>query len=169
VNRSSLTAPAAATVGLLVVLVVLDRRLQATGGPGIIPFELAGPHRSEKILRAWGAGGQRTARQSLLLDFPFLLSYTVLNVRLTARAGASQSAGGAGTPKSLSRLVVAVQVAAGACDAIENAALLGVVAGGPHAKRLSSVARAAASAKFTGLMAGWVYGTVAVLGRRRPA
>lgn len=68
-------------------LAVLDRRMQASGGPGIIPFELAGPTRSEAILHAWGNEGRRAARASLMLDFPFLLAYTTLSSR-AARARA---------------------------------------------------------------------------------
>jgi hypothetical protein len=85
-DRDSLTGPAIATLALLVPLAVLDRRMQSAGGTGIIPFELAGPGRSDEILRAWGVDGQRSARASLLLDFPYLVAYTTLNVRLTRRA-----------------------------------------------------------------------------------
>ena len=91
VNRVSLIGPAAASAALLASLAMLDRRMQATGGPGIIPFELAGPERSPEILRVWGREGRRAARASLLLDFPFLVAYTTLNVRL--RASASEAAG----------------------------------------------------------------------------
>ena len=49
-TRRSLIWPAGTTAGLLVPLAILDRRMQATGGPGIIPFELAGPPRSKRIL-----------------------------------------------------------------------------------------------------------------------
>jgi hypothetical protein len=45
-----------------------------------IPFEVAGPKRGAEILRAWGVEGQRAPRASLLLDFPFLVAYSVLNV-----------------------------------------------------------------------------------------
>jgi hypothetical protein len=50
-------APTAATVGLFVPLAAIDRRLQATGGPGIIPFELAGAIGSDAILARWGEAG----------------------------------------------------------------------------------------------------------------
>jgi hypothetical protein len=134
----------------MVPLVLLDRRMQATGGPGIIPFELAGPERSVEILRRWGADGQRAARASLLLDFPYMVGYTTLHLRITRRLGATRPA---------RRAVAAIQIAAGACDAVENAALLGVVARNGDA-RLASLARRAARAKFAGLIVGWVYGGV---------
>src|SRR5690242_14102660 len=78
-------APAAATVGLLVPLAAIDRRLQATGGPGIIPFELAGSAGSDAILTRWGEAGRPWAVGSLVLDFPFLAAYTTLNLVLVER------------------------------------------------------------------------------------
>lgn len=101
VNPPSLIGPAAATVGLLLPLAVLDRRMQVTGGTGIIPFELAGPERSTEIVRVWGAEGRRGARASLLLDFPFLVAYRPLNVRLTGRARCVLTSQGAGTLKAI--------------------------------------------------------------------
>jgi hypothetical protein len=164
VERHSVLGPAAVTAALFVPLAVLDRRMQATGGPGIIPFELAGPKRSKVILARWGDEGRRAARASLVLDFPFLLAYTLLNVRLTARAASTLSDRAPRALASLEAVIRAVQIAAGACDAIENAALLGVLTRGGD-PRLSGVARSAARAKFAGLTAGWVYGAVAVLRR----
>lgn len=140
----------------MVPLVLLDRRMQATGGPGIIPFELAGPQRSAEILRRWGAEGQRAARASLLLDFPYLVAYTTLGVRLTLRVPRTRSL------HRLGPAVAAIQVAAGACDAIENTALLGVVARGGD-PRLASVARTAARAKFAGLSIGGLYAATGLL------
>jgi hypothetical protein len=142
--------------------------MQATGGTGIIAFELAGPDRSTEILRSWGAEGRRAARASLLLDFPYLVAYTVLNVRLTGRAGEALEAQGADSFRRLAPVVAAIQVAAGTCDAVENAALLGVVARGGDS-RLACVARTAARAKFAGLIVGWLFEAAAVGGRaRRP-
>jgi hypothetical protein len=165
-GRHSVLAPATATAALFVPLAVLDRRMQATGGPGIVPFELAGPGRGEAILARWGDDGRRAARASLVLDFPFLLAYTLLNVRLTRRASSTLSDRGARPLASLEPAIRAVQIGAGACDAIENAALLGVLARGGD-PRLSGIARGAARAKFAGLAAGWAYGAVAVLRRSR--
>jgi hypothetical protein len=161
-NRPSLTGPAAATSVLGVPLLVLDRRMRAAGGTGIIPFELAGPERSGQILRAWGADGQRAARASLLLDFPYLVSYTTLDVRLTGRASAVYTSRGGDLLPAIAPLVKGVQIAAGVCDAVENAALLGVVARGGDA-RLASIARTAARAKFAGLIAGWIYDGAALV------
>jgi hypothetical protein len=158
---SSLSRPVTATAALLIPLAMLDRRMQRAGGPGIIPFELAGPGRSEQILEAWGPDGRQAAQASLRLDFPFLVAYTALGVRLTGRAGDSLAARRPALAAA-ARPVAGIQVAAGACDAVENAALLGVVARGGDA-RLAALARRAACAKFAGLIVGWLYGAAAVL------
>jgi hypothetical protein len=61
---------------LLAVLALLDRELQSTGGPGIIPFEVAGStDRAREILSQWGEDGQDAARLSVWLDFPYLVAY----------------------------------------------------------------------------------------------
>jgi hypothetical protein len=165
---SRLIAPAAATAGLAVPLVVLDRRMQATGGPGIIPFELAGPKRSAEILERWGADGRRAARASLLLDFPYLVAYTWLNVVLTGRARDALPGEGATALRRAAPLALSLLVVAGACDAIENAALLRVIARGGDARQ-AEIAQAAARAKFAGLAVGWLYGVAAIRARRRAA
>jgi hypothetical protein len=136
--------------------------MQATGGPGIIPFELAGPQGSPEILRRWGAEGQRAARASLVLDFPYLVAYTTLGVRLTGRAAGVLQARSTRLAR-LGPMVAAIQVAAGACDALENVALLGVVARGGDAQ-LATIARNSALAKFAGLVLGWVFGGAALVG-----
>jgi len=165
-KHSSLTGPLAAVAGLFVPLAALDRRMQRAGGPGIVAFELAGPERGPRILERWGEDGQRAARASLVLDFPFLVSYTALGVRLTERAGGVFARRGPRVLAGLAPAVSAVQVAAGACDAIENSALLGVVARGGD-ERLSTVAAAAARTKFAGLTVGWLYGALALIQRLR--
>jgi hypothetical protein len=166
VTRDSLTVPLAATAGLLLPLAILDRRMSATGGTGIIPFELAGPDRSAQILSAWGVEGRRAATASLLLDFPFLVAYTILNVRLTLRASNVLSARGVRALGAAGPVLAAVQVAAGVCDGVENAALLVVVARGGDA-RMSGLARRAARMKFAGLCAGWLYDAAGAAARAR--
>jgi hypothetical protein len=68
-----------ATVAFVVytaVMLLVERRMRATGGPGIIPFELAGSAaRAEDIMTRWGSDGQRAARLSLWLDFGYMATY----------------------------------------------------------------------------------------------
>ena len=147
--RSSL----AATLATAVPMLELERRMKRAGGVGIIPLELAGtPERAQRILERWGDDGLRWARWSLVLDYPFLAAYTSFNV-------AAHRALGSG------RAMVAAQVAAGACDAVENAALLGYVT--RRDERLPAVARAFASVKFALLGLGWVTAIRAVARRAR--
>ena len=58
-------AATGAFVGYTAIMSVLERRMRATGGPGIIPFELAGSaFRAEQIMAQWGRAGERAARVS---------------------------------------------------------------------------------------------------------
>jgi hypothetical protein len=88
------TAEGSPPVGcaLFLLLVVVDRQIQESGGPGIVPFELAGStSRTTEILGEWGQSGKDAARLSLWLDFPYLIAYgaffslAVLAVRDAAR------------------------------------------------------------------------------------
>jgi len=65
-----------ATLALLLAMSPADNRMKDTGGPGIVPFELSGgPQRADEILVEWGEDGQDAARESLWIDFGFLLAY----------------------------------------------------------------------------------------------
>jgi hypothetical protein len=148
-----------ATAGLLVPLLACERRMRRTGGPGIIPFELAGTQEhARRITGTWGAGGRSAARLSLALDFPFLVSYTGLNLVASGAASDALRRRGAARLADAGEAVAVAQLAAGACDACENTALLGVLAG--HDERLPAVARAFARAKFALLRLGWAYGAL---------
>jgi hypothetical protein len=71
-----LIATAIASVVLLLAMSPADSRMQDTGGPGIVPFELTGGQdRADEILAEWGEEGQDAARESLWIDFGFLLAY----------------------------------------------------------------------------------------------
>lgn len=125
----------ASALALFAALWVIDLQISSTEGPGILALEVAGsPSRAGVILSEWGADGIRWARISLLLDFPFLLAYatflaatcTALTARLAPNAlrDAGSSAG------SLARIAPGMGWAAllaGACDVIENIALLRVI------------------------------------------
>jgi hypothetical protein len=75
-----------ATVLLLLAMSPADNRMKDTGGPGIVPFELTGgQQRADEILAEWGEDGQAAARESLWIDFGFLLAYgTFLTLALRA-------------------------------------------------------------------------------------
>ena len=163
-TRGRLGAFGAAQTVLFLPLAALDRRMMRTGGPGIIPFELAGTtEHSRKILDTWGEEGRSAARRSLLLDYPFLVAYSGFNLACSAAASDALRSNGASALARAGRSVGAMQVAAGACDAAENTALLGVLAG--HDERLPGMARAFASAKFALLAVGWSYAALGLASR----
>jgi hypothetical protein len=59
-----------------IVLLVLDQRLEATGGPSILGLEFAGSRgRATQIMAEWEDHGRDLARLSLWIDFGFMLSY----------------------------------------------------------------------------------------------
>ncbi len=155
-RRRALWALGSATLAIGVPLLALEREMKRAGGPGIIPFELAGtPQRAERIMRRWGKAGQAAARRSLILDYPFLATYSAL------QAFGCNAASDAMRTRDMLTLAAAgpplawAQLAAGGFDAAENAALLAVLAG--CGGRLPALARACANAKFVLLGAGWTY------------
>lgn len=128
-----------AFVAYTAVMLVLERRMRQAGGPGIIPFELAGnASRAEAIMARWGSDGQRAARLSMWLDFGYMTTYGSLLALLVERARRRR-----GHPAGLPAIVI-VAVAG---DAIEGISLLKVLDGtrvGVYSRR----ARTAALIKF---------------------
>ena len=112
-------AAAGAFVGYTAVMGILERRMRATGGPGIIPFELAGSgFRAEQIMAQWGRDGERAARISTWLDFGYMTTYGTLVALLIERARRRR-----GHPRALT----AVAMVAVAGDAVEGVSLLKVL------------------------------------------
>ncbi|WP_431232914.1 hypothetical protein ACQ856_26745 [Mycolicibacterium psychrotolerans] len=119
VREHRIAVATAGYVGYSAVMLRFDRQMQATGGPGIIPFELAGSAaKAEGIMARWGADGMRAARRSMWLDFGYMTSYGILLALLIDRRRRRR-----GHPAWLPAL------AAGAVagDAIEGVALLRVL------------------------------------------
>jgi hypothetical protein len=119
VRRNPIAAAAVGYVAYSAVMLRLDRQMQATGGPGIIPFELAGTAtKAEAIMAQWGEAGQRAARQSMWLDFGYMTSYGILLGLLIDRRRRRR-----GHPAWLPALAAA----AVAGDAVEGVALIRVL------------------------------------------
>lgn len=85
-RRRGLIVSGVATVLLLLAMSPAENRMTDTGGPGMIPFEVTGgQERADEILAEWGEKGQDAARESLWIDFGFLLAYgTLLTLALRA-------------------------------------------------------------------------------------
>ncbi|WIM86334.1 hypothetical protein PT015_15630 [Candidatus Mycobacterium wuenschmannii] len=135
-------AATGAFVGYTAVMVALENRMRATGGPGIIAFELAGSgFRAEQIMAQWGPDGERAARASIWLDFGYMTTYGVLTALLVERARSRR-----GHPRALTS-AAAIAVAG---DAVEGVSLIRVLNRDrvdTHARR----ARGAALIKFAAL------------------
>ena len=86
---------AVASVLLLLAMAPAEERMKDTGGPGMVPFELTGGEdRADEILAEWGEEGQDAARESLWIDFGFLLAYgTFLTLALAATRDLARESG----------------------------------------------------------------------------
>jgi hypothetical protein len=170
-RRWGLIASALATVALLLAMAPADERMQDTGGPGIVPFELTGgENRADEILAEWGDQGQDAARESLWIDFGFLLAYGTF---LTLALGAARDLA---LQRDWRLLVAAGRVAVyfgafgAAFDALENVCLLLTLDGAGSAFPL--LATIFASCKFAFLAAAIAYllaGLAMRLRRSEPA
>lgn len=129
-RRRGLIATGIATVALLLAMSPADNRMKDTGGPGIVPFELAGgQHQADEILAEWGEKGQNAARESLWIDFGFLLAYgTFLTLALRA---VRDMAGERGWRRltAVGGVVVWFGAIGAGCDALENVCLLLTLSG----------------------------------------
>jgi hypothetical protein len=159
-----LIATAIASLLLLLAMSPADERMQDTGGPGIVPFELTGgEERADEVLAEWGKKGKDAARESLWIDFGFLLAYgTFLTLALAATRDLARE-------RNWKRLTVigAVAVSFGALgaafDALENVCLLLTLDGAGAAFPL--LATIFATCKFILLAAAIAY-LLAGLGMR---
>lgn len=155
-RRRVLWLLAIAALAQLRVFLAFESQMKRAGGPGIIPFELAGStETSRQIVAAWGAQGRSAARKSLLVDFVFPPTYAALQALAcdaTAPGFANRGRGelaAAGTP------IAWAQLAAAVFDYVENSALLLVLAG--LDRRAPRVARRAALVKFALISLGQGY------------
>lgn len=169
-RRRAVGLLAVATTAQLRVFLVFEREMKRTGGPGIIPFELAGStERVREILGVWGARGRRAARSSLLLDYVFPPTYASLQALACSGTAVGFHTRGRRLAAPVATLIAWSQPAAAAFDYVENTALLLALAG--RDQTTPRVARSAALAKFAlitvgqgCILAGAIDGA---LGRRR--
>ncbi len=107
-----------ATLGLFVVLVIVDADIKDTGGPGIASFELEfTSDNARETLAQWGEEGRDSAKLSLWLDYAFLVAYgAFFSLAVVALCEAL------GWRRWL--FLATFPLIAAVCDAIENANLL---------------------------------------------
>lgn len=161
-------------VGLLVATFAVGAlalpALEDMGEVGIIEFELA--RTSEKASEYYGALGEKgrdAARESLYLDYPYLLLYGLFYAAACLVVGARAAERGMDRLARWGRPLAVGSLVAAACDALENAALLRVLDG--HTDQpWPGIAFTFASGKFLLLAAATLYVVVGfLLTLRRPA
>jgi hypothetical protein len=154
----------AATFIIAVVLGIQGQGFATTvpGEPApfnIVHFELAGtPEQALRITESWGASGRAAAFGQTVVDYLFLLSYPnaialgILAVLMNTRNRTVWMAG---------RNLAWLQWLAGALDAVENLALLGILKG--HVvSPLPEIAWWCAAPKFLIVIAGILFVLVGV-------
>ena len=171
-RRTALWILGLATLALFVVLAVVDQRLRDTGGPGIVPFEVAATEeRADEIKGEWGADGRDRARLSLIVDYPYLVAYgafltlAVAATRDLFRRRGWQRWTAAGAVIGVFPIVAAI------FDGLENANLL-LVLDDRGAGATPLLAAIFAGAKFLVAIVALIYvlaGLVARVVRRAPA
>jgi hypothetical protein len=124
-RKRGLIATGIASVVLLLAMSPAENRAKDTGGPGIITFELTGGQdRADEILAEWGEEGQDAARESLWIDFGFLLAYgAFLTLALAAVRDLARDRGWRRLA-AIGGVVVSFGALAAAFDALENICLL---------------------------------------------
>lgn len=143
-------------MALLLAMSPAEERMQDTGGPGMIPFELTGGQdRADEILAEWGDDGQDAARESLWIDFGFLLAYgAFLTLALAAVRDLARERGWRRLA-AVGDIVVSFGALAAAFDALENICLLLTLDGAGAAFPL--LATIFATCKFTLLAVAIAY------------
>lgn len=155
-RRRGLIATGIATVLLLLAMAPADRRMQDTGGPTIVPFELAGSQeRADEIMGEWGEKGQDAARESLWIDFGFLVAYGAFLTLAVAAVRDIARDRGWRRIATIGAVVVYFGALAAAFDAFENICLLLTLGGSGSV--FPTLATLFAAGKFLLLAAAIVY------------
>jgi hypothetical protein len=117
-------------------------------GAGILRFELArSSARADEIVTEWGSKGRTAARQSLILDYGYLVGYGLLIAGACVVVGERAARLGRRRLAAAAPVLAWAALAAAACDALENVNLL-IVAGQHTAQPWPGLAFAFACGKF---------------------
>ena len=161
-------------LALFAALAVIDGRIRRSGGPGIVPFEVAATRsHAQEILSRWGPQGRDAARLSLWLDFPYLVTYGAFwTLAVTATRDVAGRLGW-GRMAAVGAVLVGFPVVAAGLDALENVALL-LVVGGSGGSLAPPAAAAFATGKFVTFSISVIFVLAGLLGRvgaarRQPA
>jgi hypothetical protein len=117
-------------------------------GVGIVQFELARTaDKAARYYRELGDPGRDAARTSLYLDYPYLVLYGLFFAAACVVVAARAAERGMARLARLGRVLAVAALIGAACDAVENAALLRVLAG-HTGQPWPGIAFGFASAKF---------------------
>ncbi len=121
--------------------------MKDTGGPGIVPFEVSGSQgHAEEIMAEWGDRGQDAARESLYIDFGFLIAYgTFLTLALAAIRDRARELGWR-KMAAIGGAIAGFGALGATFDALENVCLLLTLGG--HGSAFPVLATIFASIKF---------------------
>ncbi len=169
-RKRGLIVSGIASLLLLLAMSPAENRMTDTGGPGMIPFELTGGQdRADEILAEWGEDGQDAARESLWIDFGFLLAYgAFLTLALAATRDLAIRRGWQRLG-AIGRVAVSFGVLAAAFDAIENVCLLLTLDGAGAAFPLLATIFASLKFAFLALAIAYVLAGFAIRLRPRGA
>jgi hypothetical protein len=154
-------------LGLLVATLAVGAlalpALDDMGDVGIVEFELA--RTSEKASEYYGELGEKGgdgARESLYLDYPYLILYGLFYAAACLVVGARAAERGMDRLAAWGRPLAVGALLGAACDAVENAALLQVLDG--HTDQpWPGIAFSFATTKFALLIAASLYAIVGFL------
>ncbi len=156
-QRRALSVLLLAVLALTTFLAVLGAPLRTPVAPrGIVSFELAGSaSAAAAILASWSPAERRLALLHLGLDYLYLLAYPALLSLACGRLAGRLGEGHPGLARLGGALAWAVPVA-GLLDAIENAALIRILAAAPS-DALARIAWGSAVPKFALVAAALAY------------
>lgn len=158
-----------ALVALFLAMAPAEEQMREAGAR-ITAFELAGSQeRADEILDEWGDDGQDAARESLLIDFGFLLAYgTFLSLAVAAVRDLLQKRGRLRLA-AIGSALVPFGLAAAALDVAENVCLLAVLEdAGPAFPPLAAIFAAIKFALVAVAIAYLVVGIALSLRTARP-
>jgi hypothetical protein len=144
--------------------------LDDMGDVGIIEFELARTsEQASEYYAELGDSGRDAARESLYLDYPYLILYGLFYAAACVVVAARAAERGMARLAGWGRPFAIAALAAAACDAVENVALLRVLDG--HTDQpWPGIAFIFATAKFALSTAAVLYAVIGfLLTLRRPA
>lgn len=171
-DSSTLRRMTAVAAGALVLgylpMAQWERRMRATGGPGIVGLQLArDAAAAHDILATWGAEGRRAATEQTWADFGWMHTYGLTGGLLVELVRRRAPAGSAWA--STGRVVRWLPHAAVAFDAAEGVGQLRTLRAWPGTDEAAvATTRRAATVKYTLLAAaaGWAVGAATLGGRR---